>query len=162
MGRAAWLKGAHHEAVAELRLAIELSPNFAAGHYTLAFVEAQAGDPHAAIDSADQSRVLSPFDPLLFGMLGARAIALVRLGRFDEAAAWAAKASARSNAHPHIHAIAAFTHALAGSLEDARRFTALTRAGRSGYNFADFVDAFKLDPDGEASFRRGAQLLGMA
>jgi hypothetical protein len=65
-----------------------LSPNFALGHYTLAFVHSQAGDPHAAIAASDHSRRLSPFDPLLFGMLGARAMALVRLGRFEEAAEW--------------------------------------------------------------------------
>ena len=33
----------------ELAQAVDLSPNFAQGHYTLAFVQAQAGDPHAAI-----------------------------------------------------------------------------------------------------------------
>ena len=53
-------------------------------------------------------------------MLGARAMALVRLGRFDEAAEWAVKAAARPNAHPHILAIAAYSLALAGSLDDAR------------------------------------------
>jgi TolB-like protein len=162
MGRAAWLRGDHEGSVAELRQAVDLSPNFAAGHYSLAFVEAQAGDATAAIASADQSRLLSPFDPLLFGMLGARAIALVRLGRFDEAAAWATKAGARSNAHPHIHAIAAFTLALVGSLDEARRFAARVRAVRPGYSFTDFRHAFRLDADGESLFRRGAKLLGMA
>ena len=63
------------------------------GHYTLAFVQSQAGDPLAAISSSNHSRLLSPFDPLLFGMLGARAIAHVRLGQFGEAADWAVKSS---------------------------------------------------------------------
>src|SRR5690606_27647577 len=115
MGRALWLRGGHEASVAELAQAIELSPNFALAHYTLAFVQAQAGDAQAAIASSDFSRRLSPFDPLLFGMLGSRAIALVRLGRFDEAAQWAVRAAARPNAHPHIHAIAALSLALAGS-----------------------------------------------
>ena len=95
------------QSVVELEQAIDLSPNFALGHYTLAFVHSQAGDPRAAIASSDHSRHLSPFDPLLFGMLGARAMALVRLGRFEEAADWAVKAAARPNAHAHILAIAA-------------------------------------------------------
>ena len=52
-------------------------------------------------------RDLSPFDPMLFGMFGARAMALVRLERFDEAGDWAVKAAARPNAFAHIQAIAA-------------------------------------------------------
>ena len=114
MGRALWLRGRHDQSVVELERAIDLSPNFALGHYTLAFVHSQTGDPKAAIASSDHSRRLSPFDPLLFGMLGARAMALVRLGRFEEAADWAVKAAARPNAHPHILAIAAFSLALCG------------------------------------------------
>ena len=109
MGRALWLRGRHDQSVVELEQAIDLSPNFALGHYTLAFVHSQAGDPQAAIASSDHSRQLSPFDPMLFGMLGARAMALVRLGRFEEAADWGVKAAARPNAHAHILAIAACT-----------------------------------------------------
>jgi hypothetical protein len=44
---------------------------------------------------------------MLFGMLVARTLALVRLGRFEEAAEWGVKAAARPNAHAHILAIAA-------------------------------------------------------
>ena len=54
------------QSVIELERAIDLSPNFALGHYALSFVHSQAGDPHAAISAADHSRDLSPFDPLLF------------------------------------------------------------------------------------------------
>ena len=90
-----------------LERSIDLSPNFALGHYKLSFVRSIVGDPQAAITSADRSRNLSPFDPMLFGMLATRAMALVRLGQFEEAAGWAVKAAARPNALPHIHAIAA-------------------------------------------------------
>ena len=61
------------------------------GHYSLAFVHCQLGDPSAAVTAADHSRNLSPYDPLLFGMLASRAMALVRLGRFEEAADWGVK-----------------------------------------------------------------------
>jgi tetratricopeptide (TPR) repeat protein len=61
MGRALWLRGRHDQSVVELEQAIELSPNFAQRHYTLAFIQAQAGDPLAAISSSDHSRHLSPF-----------------------------------------------------------------------------------------------------
>lgn len=49
MGRALWLRGEQDASVAELCQAIALSPNFALGHYALAFVDAQAGDPGAAM-----------------------------------------------------------------------------------------------------------------
>src|SRR5690606_32911788 len=162
MGRALWLRDEHDQSVVELEQAIELSPNFALAHYTLAFIHSQSGDPLAAITSADQSRHLSPFDPLLFGMLGARAMALVRLGRFDEAAGWATKAAARPNAHAHILAIAAFTLALAGSLGEAHKLAAAIRRVVPRYGIADFLAAFRFDPDGAALFHEGARRLGMA
>ena len=45
MGRALWLRGARTRRIAELEQAVDLSPNFALGHYTLAFVHSQSGDP---------------------------------------------------------------------------------------------------------------------
>lgn len=161
MGRALWLRGQHDRSVLELEQAIALSPSFALGHYTLAFVHAQAGDPLAAISSADHSRLLSPYDPLMFGMLGARALALVRLGRFDEAAAWAVKAAARPNAHPHILGIAAYSLALAGALEEARAQAAAIRKRAPHYGIADFLAAFRLDAQGAKLFGDGARRIGM-
>ena len=85
MGRALWLRGDQDQSITELERAVDLSPNFATGHYTLAFVHSQSGDPHAAISFSDHSRSLSPFDPMLFAMLGARALSLARLGQYDDA-----------------------------------------------------------------------------
>jgi tetratricopeptide (TPR) repeat protein len=162
MGRALWLRGRYAPSVVELEQAIDLSPSFALGHYTLAFVQAQTGDPRAAIACADHSRLLSPYDPLLFGMLGARAIALVRLGQFDEAVDSAVKAADRPNAHVHILAIAVYSLALAGRLEEARvRAMALGRV-QPGYSVDDFLRTFHFDADGAALFRQGAARIGMA
>ena len=162
MGRALWLRGHHDQSVVELGQAVELSPSFALAHYTLAFVHSQTGDPHAAISASDHSRLLSPFDPLLFGMLGARAMALVRLGQFNEAADWAVKAAARPNAHAQILGIAAYCLALAGSLDEARAQAIALRKLMPRYSYDDFVAAFRFDPNGAALFRKGAQLVGMA
>ena len=162
MGRALWLRGRHDQSVVELERAIDLSPNFALGHYTLAFVHSQSGDPRSAILSSDHSRHLSPFDPLLFGMLASRAMALVRLGQFEEAADWAVKAAARPNAHPHILAIAACSLALAGSLDEARGYAAAIHRTLPRYSVADFLAAFRFDPQGAALFREGAERIGMA
>jgi len=157
IGRALWLRGRHDQSILELEQAIELSPNFALGHYTLAFVNSQAGDPHAAISSSDHSRNLSPFDPLLFAMLGARAMALVRLGRFEEAADWGNKAAARPNAHVHILAIAAYSLALAGRLQEARAYLVSIHKTSPLYCIDDFLTAMQFAPDGEKLFRDGAK-----
>lgn len=161
MGRALWLRGGHDPSVAELERSIDISPNFALGHYTLAFVQSQAGDPAAAIASSDYSRHLSPFDPLLFGMLGSRAMALVRLGRFAEGADWAMKAAARPNAHAHIFGIATFSLSLAGALDEARAHAGELRRMAPGYGVDDFLSAFQFDEDGKALFREGARRIGM-
>jgi tetratricopeptide (TPR) repeat protein len=157
MGRALWLRGEHDRSIVELEQAIDLSPNFALGHYTLAFVHSQAGDPLAAIASSDHSRLLSPFDPLLFGMLGARAMALLRLGRFEEAADWGIKAAARPNAHAHILAIAAFSLALAGRIDEARAYFASINKALPHYGADDFLAAMKFAPEGEKLVRDGAK-----
>ena len=157
MGRALWLRGSQDQSIVELEKAIELSPNFALGHYTLAFVQAQSGDARAAIKASDHSRHLSPFDPLLFGMLGARAMALVRLGRPDEAAEWAIKAAARPNAHAHIYAIAAYSLALAARLDEARSYLATIHQTLPHYRVEDLLTAMRLDAAGTALFREGAK-----
>ncbi|WP_246681376.1 BTAD domain-containing putative transcriptional regulator [Mesorhizobium sp. B2-3-14] len=161
MGRALWLRGEQDGSLGELEQAVKLSPNFALGHYALSFVHSQSGDPRAAIGSSDHSRHLSPFDPLLFGMLGARAMAHVRLGQFEEAAGWALKAAARPNAHAIILAIAAHCLALAGRLEEARGFAAAIRKTLPDYRADDFIATFRFEPDAEALFRQGARRIGL-
>ena len=161
MGRALWLRGEPDRSLVELEAAVEISPSFALGHYTLAFVHAQSGDPAAAIAYADRSRQLSPFDPLLFGMLGARAIALARQGDYEAAAHWAVQAAARPNAHVHIQGIAALSLALAGRLDEARGVVARIRQDRAGLRVDDFLGAFHFAADAAAVYRRAAQGIGI-
>jgi DNA-binding SARP family transcriptional activator len=161
MGRALWLRGRQDESLLELEKAVELSPNFALGHYFLSFVHCQSGDPSIAIRSSDRSRNLSPFDPLLFGMLGARAMALVRLGHFEDAVEWALKAAARPNAHQIILAIAAHCLALAGRLDEGRAFAASIREALPQYSTEDFLGAFRFAPEAAALFRQAGKRIGL-
>jgi DNA-binding SARP family transcriptional activator len=162
MGRALWIRGREPEAVSELERSVDLSPNFALGHYTLAFVQSQSGDPLAAIGSSDHSRLLSPFDPLLFGMLGARAMAHVRLGQFAEAAEWAVQAAGRPNAHVVIVAIAAHCLALAGRGEEGRALAVVIRTTLPNYRVDDFLTTFRFTEDAATLFRRAAKEIGLA
>jgi TolB-like protein len=159
MGRALWLRGRQEQSVAELETSVGLSPNFALAHYTLAFVHSQGGDPAAAIGFSDYSRRLSPFDPMLFGMLGARAMALLRLGQFSEAAEWALKAAARPNAHAHILAIATYSLALAGRLDEARAQLAAIHAALPHYGVGDFLTAMKFSEEDATRFRKAAKCI---
>ena len=161
MGRALWLRAQQDESLRELGKAVDLSPSFALGHYFLSFVHSQSGDPALAIKASDHSRSLSPFDPLLFGMLATRAVALVRLGEFDEAAEWSVKAAARPNAHPLILAIAAHCLPLAGRLEEARAVAASIGRTLPGYRTDDFLDAYRFAPDATALFRRAGKRIGL-
>ena len=161
MGRALWLRGKQDQSITELERAVDLSPNYATAHYTLAFVHAQSGDPHAAISFSDHSRHLSPFDPLLFAMLGARSMGLARLGQYEEAAEWAIKAAARPNAHQHIMAIAAFTLGLAGRVPEAHEYTEKIRERVPDYRLADFLAAFRYSPDAAAMFTQAAGKIGI-
>ncbi|MET0387135.1 MAG: transcriptional regulator [Polyangiales bacterium] len=160
LGRALWLRGEQHESLAELQRSIELSPNFALGHYTLGFVQCQSGDPVAAIAATDHSRQLSPFDPLQFGMLASRAIAHVRIGQLDEAAAWAVRAAARPNAHVHILAIAVECLVLANRLDEARALVVRARSRVPGYGVEHLLRAFRFASETEQLFRRCARQIG--
>jgi TolB-like protein len=162
MGRALWLRGIQDESLAELQRSVELSPNFALGHYTLGFVHSQLGDPRAAIEATNYSRQLSPFDPLQFAMLASRALAHVRLDELNEAAEWAVKATARPNAHAHILAIAAECLALADRHTEARGFVARIRERLPAYTIDDFLRAFRFPADTEKQLRRGARQIGFA
>ena len=161
MGRALWLRGAGDLAIAELDTSVALSPHFTLGHYALAFVNSQSGDAEAAIRAADHARVLSPFDPLLFGMLGSRAMALFRLGAFEDAAEWGVRAAERPNAHVHIRMIAALCLAAAGRLGEARDYAADICRIQPGYRADDFLEAFRFAPEASRHWRRSAELIGM-
>lgn len=154
LGRAQWLRGRLDESIAELDTCVDLSPNFAHGHYTRAFVHAQSGDAQLAIEATDHARDLSPFDPMLFAMLATRALALLRMGRYDEAAAWAMKAAARPNAHVHIMAIAKHCLALAGRQPEAMTMAAAIQRVQPGYRLEDFLAGFHYSADAESIMRQ--------
>lgn len=161
MGRALWLRGRESESLAELTTSVDLSPNFALGHYTVGFVHSQSGDPKLAIGSVDLSRRLSPFDPLMFAMFTTRALAHLRLGEYEEAATWALKATGRPNAHAHALAIAAYCLSAAGRKDEARPLAAKIRAMLPDYGVDDFLAGFRFAPDAQALFRQNARVIGL-
>jgi len=123
MGRALWLNGKQGEAVVELQRSIELSPNFALGHYTPVSCTAKVVTA-LGHRRDDYARELSPFDPLQFAMLARPSVAHVSAWRARRGRDWAVKATGRPNAHAHILAIAAQCLALTHRRDEASKFVA--------------------------------------
>jgi tetratricopeptide (TPR) repeat protein len=161
MGRAQWLRGHLEDSVSELQRSVALSPSFALGHYTLGFVQSQQGDALEAIASTDTSRQLSPFDPLMFAMLAARALALFRLHRYEEAAQWSSKAAVRPNVHQNVQAVAVNCLAAAGRLDEARLVLGALRQRSPDYRLDDFFRSFRFSAETQESFRKSAAMVGL-
>jgi hypothetical protein len=92
-------------------------------------------------------------------MLGSRAMALVRLKQFEEAAEWGVRAATHPNAHAHIQAIAAYSLALADRLDEARGHLAAIRKTLPQYDVDDFLKAMQFSPEDQGLFRRAAKRL---
>jgi TolB-like protein len=161
VGRALWLRKDEAASLSALEDAVALSPSFAMAHYTRGFVEAQTGDAGAAILACDFARELSPFDPMLYAMCCARAFALVRLGRYEEAAEWATQAARKPNAHVQARAAAALILAIAGKLEDASREVGIVRALRPKYTIDDFFSSYRVFGRDERTYRIAARRIGI-
>jgi tetratricopeptide (TPR) repeat protein len=159
MGRALWLRREHEGAVSALEQSVRLSPSYALAHYSLAMVHCQIGDPQRAIDAADTAAHLSPLDPMLFAIHGARTFALLRLGKVEEAAEFAMRGGEQPNAHVHAHAIAALTLAAAGRMEEANGEWRRIRILWPDYNFRQFEDAFHLVDDLRRIYQNAAKLV---
>jgi DNA-binding SARP family transcriptional activator/TolB-like protein len=159
MGRALWLRREHESAISALEQSIRLSPSYALAHYGLAFVHCQTGDPARALEAADTAAHLSPLDPMLFAIHGARTFALLRLGRVEEAAEFALRGGQQPNAHIHAQGIAALTLAIAGRIEEAHAERRRIISLRPDYNFGQFKDAFHLLDDLKDIYERSAKLL---
>jgi len=158
MGRALWLRREHEGAIYALDQATRLSPSYASAHYSLAMVHCQIGDPVRAVEAADTAALLSPLDPMLFAIYGARTFALLRLGKIEEAAEFAVRGAEQPNAHIHARAIAVLTLATAGRMDEADAEWTRLRHLRPDYNFRQFNDAFHLVDDLRRIYKRAAML----
>jgi len=104
-----------------------LNSNLAEAWYFGGWVKNYLGEPELAIERFARAMRLSPLDPWVTGMRGGTAHAHFLLGRYDEAASWAAMAL---QDNPDFQAglrIAAASNAMAGRLEQARKAVARLR-----------------------------------
>jgi DNA-binding SARP family transcriptional activator/TolB-like protein/Flp pilus assembly protein TadD len=159
VGRAKWLAHAHEGAIDSLNRSIDLSPNYAFAHYSLAFVQCQTGNPESAIAAADIAARLSPLDPMLFGTYRVRTFALLRLGKVQEAAQCAKLVGLNAGDHVHAHAVSALTLAAAGRLDEARAERRRISDLRPDYTFRQFKEVLHMLDDLTDIYRNAAKLL---
>jgi DNA-binding SARP family transcriptional activator/TolB-like protein len=159
LGRAQWLAYAHDDAIRDLNQSVRLSPKYAFAHYSLAFVQAQTGDPRNAIEAADIAARLSPFDPMMFGTHRVRTFALLRLGKVEEAARCAKFVGQSAGDHVHAHAVSALTLAAAGRLDEARAERRRISDLRPDYSFRQFKEVLHMLDDLTDIYKKAARLL---
>ncbi|MGE0701968.1 MAG: winged helix-turn-helix domain-containing protein [Hyphomicrobiaceae bacterium] len=142
LGRAFQLNDELDLAIEEIERSVALNPNFAIGHYSVAFARALAAENAASDESVRIARRLSPYDLMSFAMLATQALNATLLERHDEGADLADRAARQANAHYHILAIAAFCNAMAGREERARHCLTRLAAAHPGYRIRDYLQAF--------------------
>jgi tetratricopeptide (TPR) repeat protein len=107
--------------------ALGLNSNLAEAWFYGGWVKNYHGEPEAAIERFARAMRLSPLDPLAIGMRAGTAHAHFFLGRYDEAASWAAMAL---QDNPHYQTglrIDAASNAMAGRPEQAHKAVARLR-----------------------------------
>jgi len=123
--------------------AVALNPNSFVAWHARGWVYRIAGQPEEAIRNFEHAFRLSPLDPQLHRSLIGMAMALIELGRFDEAIMAAKKAVRQNPAHAASYRClaSAFAHlghdaqaheAAAGVIEHDPTFTISTYIGRGG------------------------------
>jgi tetratricopeptide (TPR) repeat protein len=104
--------------------ALVLNSNLAVAWYHGGWVKNWLGEPKRAIERFARAMRLSPLDPWVIGMRAGTAHAHFFLGRYDEAASWAAMAlQDRPDFQPGLR-IAAASNAMAGRPEQAHQAVA--------------------------------------
>lgn len=142
MGRSQWLHDDLDASLPWLERANTLNPNYAQARYSRGWAEALMGSAQASQANIAAALVLSPMDPLVYGMLGVRAMSHLLLEDASQAAVWAERAANAPGAHALIEMIAATAHGLNGNEAKAWAWARSVRARAAHLDKTDFFRAF--------------------
>ena len=126
-GALAFVVGQVDEGVALVERALRLNPNLMDAWLSSGSVMLVLGEWDKAIDHFAHAMRLSPFEPSLFVMQAGTATGHFYAGRYDEAAAWAAKSIGENPKYPPVWRTAAASNALLGRQEQAQNAMARLR-----------------------------------
>jgi adenylate cyclase len=117
----AYLGGELETGAAFIDRALKLNPNWAPAWHASGWVRVYLGEHDLAAEHLAQSMRLSPFDPQMFQLATATALAHFFAGRHDDAVSWSGKAlMEQPNFAPALR-IFAVNSAMAGREKDAER-----------------------------------------
>lgn len=139
MGRLHILTGTLDDGLVWLDRSVELSPNYAKGHYARAFLQVlrcQTGETRAGIETAIG---LSPIDPLLAPMRSMKALSFGIDGDYASAADWAVLSARTAPSHSTIVITAIGMCQLDGRADDAAHWVRIVRETRPDYSIAHYV-----------------------
>jgi TolB-like protein len=162
MTRAHLLRKEHDAAIAAADTAIALNPNFALAHFGRAHALWHAGRPSEAIASHDDAMRLSPFDPMMWAYLASKAIALVLLGRHEEAIVLSQRSQrqATSAIFSHLAEISALGHL--GRGDEARDAIGRARQKMPAVSIAYVDQTLPItDPHCRQTFLEGLRKAGL-
>jgi TolB-like protein len=162
LSRAHLLRSEHEAAIAASDTAITLNPNFSLAHFGRAHALWHAGRPGDAIASHDEALRLSPLDPMIWAYLASKAIALVLLGRFEEAVALSQRSQQQANSaiFSHLAEISALGHLGRGA--DAREAMSRARRKKPDLSIAYVDQTLPItDPRCREVFLEGLRMAGV-
>ena len=142
MGRAKWMEGDLEGAESWLGRSLEISPNFAQGHYLRSLMGTLSGKDGTMRDGTNLAMALSPLDPLLYAMKASQAMSFIGEERYEEAAEWAQGGVRSPGSHYLLGMICAASLHLNGDAERARYWVENTKSRRPDASIERFFEAF--------------------
>lgn len=138
MGRVNHIGGRSEDGLFWYERAIEVSPNFAKGHYARSHLDLLVGRTDQARAGVETSMHLSPMDPLLGLMLTFKSLSYFVDGKMDLALEWSRKAVRSNQVHYLVLTTAAMVSQLAGDPVEAARWATRLRELRPDATIAPY------------------------
>jgi TolB-like protein/Tfp pilus assembly protein PilF len=147
LSRVQFLKGNLDAARDSITFATDLNPSYANAQYFLGWVAMQLGDHEFCVERIDLAQRLSPFDPLIYGMLGVSSLSLVLMDRIDEAMERVNKAIVHPDLHYQARAMGVVIFQLAGEYDLARESLRLVWSVKPDYDLKEFFSVYAFQDD---------------
>ena len=144
MGRFPILINEPDDGLVWLDRAVDLSPSYAKGHYSLSMIHTLSGRTAETRDGLDRATLLSPIDPLLGPMRSMRAISFAMDGDFELAAEWAVRGARTSASHFIVVMFAVAACQLAGQTARAAHWLAVLRDHRPDARATHYFNAMPI------------------
>ncbi len=150
MGRLHILTGSPDDGLVWLDRSVELSPNYAKGHYSRAYLQVIRCQTVATRAGIEMAIGLSPLDPLLASMRAMEATSFGIDGDYATAADWAVLAARTASTHFMIVMLAVAMCQLDGRTEVAGHWARVVREVRPDMSITLYLKSL---PFSEADFR---------